>query len=175
MFWLSWLWSILLCLNIFMTKDKSENPQWKKRKERKKLNTVKDVIVGDHVFETSSHWFTSSFQLLVTSALVLYKLYLIFISGNFSFSFVSTSLAYINIPKNKRKTKITWDKKLTTTYTCTCPPSVVLCSCAFSPFDLGRILSNMAYVERLRPKGVPFFRLQVYERVMDFTSWSTCL
>ena len=31
-------------------------------------------------------------------------------------SFVSTSLAYITIPKNKRKTKITWDKKLTTTY-----------------------------------------------------------
>ena len=25
-------------------------------------------------------------------------------------------LAYINIPKNKRKRKITWDKKLTTTY-----------------------------------------------------------
>ena len=40
-----------------------------------------------------------------------------FTSGNFSFSFVSTSLAYITIPKNKRKTKSTWDKKLTTTYT----------------------------------------------------------
>ena len=39
-----------------------------------------------------------------------------FISGNFYFSFVSISLAYITIPKNKRKTKITWDKKLTTTY-----------------------------------------------------------
>ena len=36
--------------------------------------------------------------------------------GNFYFSFVSTSLAYISILKNKRKTKITWDKKLTTTY-----------------------------------------------------------
>ena len=35
----------------------------------------------------------------------------------FIFPFVLTSLAYINIPKNKRKTKITWDKKLTTTYT----------------------------------------------------------
>ena len=31
--------------------------------------------------------------------------------------FVSTSLAYITIPQNKRKTKITWNKKLTTTYT----------------------------------------------------------
>ena len=40
-----------------------------------------------------------------------------FVSGNFYFSFVSTSLAYISIPKNKRETKITWDKKLTTTYT----------------------------------------------------------
>ena len=30
--------------------------------------------------------------------------------------FVSSSLAYIIIPKNKRKTKNTWDKKLTTTY-----------------------------------------------------------
>ena len=40
-----------------------------------------------------------------------------FTSGNFSFSFVSTSLAYITIPKNKRKTKSTWHKKLTTTYT----------------------------------------------------------
>ena len=36
---------------------------------------------------------------------------------NFYFSFVSTSWAYITIPKNKRKTKFTWDKKLTTTYT----------------------------------------------------------
>ena len=33
----------------------------------------------------------------------------------FYFSFVSTLLAYITTPKNKRKTKITWDKKLTTT------------------------------------------------------------
>ena len=40
-----------------------------------------------------------------------------FTSGKFSFSFVSTSLAYITTPKNKRKTKIIWDKKLTTTYT----------------------------------------------------------
>ena len=30
---------------------------------------------------------------------------------------VLTSLAYITIPQNKRKTKITWDKKLTTRYT----------------------------------------------------------
>ena len=30
-----------------------------------------------------------------------------FISGNVSFSFVSTSLAYIMIPKNERETKIT--------------------------------------------------------------------
>ena len=36
----------------------------------------------------------------------------IFISGNFYFSFDSTSLTYISIPKNKRKTKITWDKKI---------------------------------------------------------------
>ena len=42
---------------------------------------------------------------------------LFFISGNFYFSFVSTSLAYITIPKNERKIKIyTWVKKLTTTY-----------------------------------------------------------
>ena len=34
----------------------------------------------------------------------------------FIFFFVLTSLAYITIPKNKRKTKITWNKKLTTTY-----------------------------------------------------------
>ena len=40
----------------------------------------------------------------------------IFISGNFYFYFDSTSLTYISIPKNKRKTKITGDKKLTTTY-----------------------------------------------------------
>ena len=42
----------------------------------------------------------------------------LFNSGNFYFSFVSTSLAYTAIPKNKRKikTKITRDKKLTTTY-----------------------------------------------------------
>ena len=37
-----------------------------------------------------------------------------FISGNF---FFSTSLAYITIPQNKREIKITWGKKLTTTFT----------------------------------------------------------
>ena len=44
---------------------------------------------------------------------------LLFISGNFSFSFVSTLLAYITIPKNERKPKLTESeiKKLTTTYT----------------------------------------------------------
>ena len=36
--------------------------------------------------------------------------------SNTYFSFVSVSLAYITIPKNKRKTKITWNKILTTTY-----------------------------------------------------------
>ena len=36
--------------------------------------------------------------------------------GNIYSSFVSTSLANVTIPKNKRKTKVTWDKKLTTTY-----------------------------------------------------------
>ena len=41
-----------------------------------------------------------------------------FISGNSYFCFVSTSLEYTTIPKNKRKTKITWDKNLTTTYSC---------------------------------------------------------
>ena len=34
------------------------------------------------------------------------SLFKFFISGNFYFSFVLTSLAYTNIPKNKRKTKI---------------------------------------------------------------------
>ena len=34
----------------------------------------------------------------------------------FMFFVVSTSLAYITIPKNKGNIKITWDKKLTTTY-----------------------------------------------------------
>ena len=43
----------------------------------------------------------------------------LFISGNFYFSFVSTLLAYITIPKNERKPKLTESeiKKLTTTYT----------------------------------------------------------
>ena len=35
-----------------------------------------------------------------------------FVSGNFYFPFVSTASVYISIPKNKRKTKITWDKKI---------------------------------------------------------------
>ena len=38
-----------------------------------------------------------------------------FILGYWYFFFVSPSLAYITILKNKTKTKITWDKKLTTT------------------------------------------------------------
>ena len=44
-----------------------------------------------------------------------------FFSGSFYFSFVSTSLVYIAVPKHmyKRKTKIIWDKKLTTTYALT--------------------------------------------------------
>ena len=46
-----------------------------------------------------------------------YMLKYFFTSVNFSFSFVSASLAYITIPKNERKSKITRDKKLTTTYT----------------------------------------------------------
>ena len=50
----------------------------------------------------------------------MYVLQLIFfISCNFYFSFVSTLLADISIPQNKRKTKIIWDKKLTTTYATT--------------------------------------------------------
>ena len=50
----------------------------------------------------------------------MYVLHLIFfISGNFYFSFVSTLLAYITIPQNKRKTTIIWDKKLTTTHATT--------------------------------------------------------
>ena len=36
---------------------------------------------------------------------------LVYISGNFKFSFVSTSLACITISKNKRKTNTTWNKK----------------------------------------------------------------
>ena len=49
----------------------------------------------------------------------MHMLQLIFISGNFYFSFVSTLLAYINftLPKNKGKRKITWDKKLTAKHT----------------------------------------------------------
>ena len=44
---------------------------------------------------------------------------LFLISGNFCFPFVSTSLGYItNLPKNKRKTKITRDEKSTATYIC---------------------------------------------------------
>ena len=43
-----------------------------------------------------------------------YMLFLIFFSGNFYFSFVSTSVAYIAIPRNKGKIKTsTADKKLT--------------------------------------------------------------
>ena len=34
----------------------------------------------------------------------------------FFWPFVSTSLAYVTIPKNKRKRKIRGDRKLTTTY-----------------------------------------------------------
>ena len=34
----------------------------------------------------------------------------------FIFPFVSISLAYITLPQNKRKTKLNWDEKLTTTY-----------------------------------------------------------
>ena len=44
----------------------------------------------------------------------MFKL-IFFISGNVYFSFVSTSLVYISIPQKQKKTKITWDKKLTTT------------------------------------------------------------
>ena len=48
----------------------------------------------------------------------------VFIPGNFYISFVSTSSVYIIIPKNKRKTKITGDKKLTTAYMYTLGPSL---------------------------------------------------
>ena len=47
---------------------------------------------------------------------IVYVVVNFFISGNFYFSFVSTSLAYITITKSKRKAKITCNKKLTATY-----------------------------------------------------------
>ena len=37
----------------------------------------------------------------------MYVVVIFFISGNLYFSFVSTSLSYITIPKSERKTKIT--------------------------------------------------------------------
>jgi len=38
------------------------------------------------------------------------------VAGNFYFTFVLTSLSYITIPKDKRKTELSEIKKLTTTY-----------------------------------------------------------
>ena len=60
---------------------------------------------------------------LSTSTLCLYVAVNFFISRNFCFSFVLNSLAYITIPKNNGKIKITGNKKLTvtTTYTCISP------------------------------------------------------
>ena len=66
-------------------------------------------------------------NLKVSSSTSLYIWYGEFlISGNFYFSLVSTSLAYITIPKKKGKINITPDKKLTTTFIW---PSV--CQCSF--------------------------------------------
>ena len=60
---------------------------------------------------------------LSASTLCLYVAVNFFISLNFCFSFLLNSLAYITIPKNNGKVKITENKKLTviTTYTCISP------------------------------------------------------
>ena len=42
-------------------------------------------------------------------------------SGDFSFSIVATSLAYMTIPKEKRKRKITRDKKINYNIYIKCP------------------------------------------------------
>ena len=70
------------------------------------------AMIVDYSLEACAN---SLFQFLKLMQLCFFVV-VFFISGNSYFSFVSTSLAYINIPKNKGKTKITWDKKLTTTY-----------------------------------------------------------
>ena len=60
------------------------------------------------------NWNTKRVPLVYTVCYNVNVVVNFFISGNFYFSFVSTLLAYITI-QNKRKTKITWDKKLTAT------------------------------------------------------------
>ena len=37
--------------------------------------------------------------------------------------------------------------------------------CSEVPPQEGRVLRKMAYTQRIRPKGVPFLGLQVYDRV----------
>ena len=49
--------------------------------------------------------------LMYSTIINIYVVVNFFVSGNCYFSFVSTASVYISIPKNKRKTKITWNKK----------------------------------------------------------------
>ena len=97
----------------------------------------------------------------------MYVLQLIFfISGNFYFSFVSTLLAYITIPQNKRKTTIIWDKKLTTTHATTSYISKIRAG-IYNTLGLQKLTTTYATTPYTFMKYV-----LVYVRPWDYKRWS---
>ena len=68
------------------------------------LNTAS---FDDNNNDDDDHYYCYHHHFISSTIIII----LIFTSGNFYFSFVSNSLAYIIIPQNNGKMKINWDKK----------------------------------------------------------------
>ena len=85
-----------------------------------------------------------------------------FISGNFSFSFVSTSLAYITIPKKKRKTEI-YDIKKTNYNICPVFHSYALSS-------IHKMCTSICNTLRLQKVVCPYKGLLSEENDWNFVS-----
>ena len=97
-------------------------------------------------------WYSNSSPVGLVYVVVNFLSQVIFI-----FPFVLTSLAYINIPKNKRKTKITWDKKLTTTYIFKRLYSLIVCLVKYNGHLCDMVLSfDLRCFDQSTPVGCAF-------------------
>ena len=125
--WLAWFFFHLIfpCPNIFFVRRPSPRPPVPPDKfsNGPSLNKIISAVlyftfVSWLVYICASEW--TNVNRAASTAVSLVSSVTQAVSVNFwseviFFPFVSTSLACITIPKDKRKTKITWDKKLTTT------------------------------------------------------------
>ena len=96
-------WMLLWLAQILLSQSVTFSPLWS-------LLLIRQFDLS--VEQTPNMWWSKALINALTYVIVNF-----FVSDNFYLSFVSTLFADITIPKQKRKTKIIRDKKLTTTYT----------------------------------------------------------